>query len=73
MLTEKQKEILERASEIIKDKEEEKAYIDTCLKAGLCPKCGSSITFYTEYKMGKEYYMYKCESKLCESKHGIEY
>jgi len=40
MLNDKEKDILAKAREIIKEREDESNYIAICINAGICPKCG---------------------------------
>ena len=43
-LTEKQREILERAREIIRKRKEADEYIYQCIQAGICPDCGNELS-----------------------------
>jgi len=46
MLTDKQKDRLQRADEILKEHLDDERYIKTCITAGLCPECdGESLWF----------------------------
>ena len=76
MLTKQQKEILERADEILKDIENTGRYESTCIKAGICPKCGAGIEKEKDYversmKIGM-FTKYKCTSVLCNNSNGFE-
>ena len=40
MLNDKEKDILAKAREVIKEREDESNYIAICINARICPKCG---------------------------------
>lgn len=59
-------EILSKAEKILK----EKKHYQTCIKAGICPKCGSDLSEYTE-KIRKDlryFFLFK-KSQIFESYH----
>ena len=68
MLTPKQKEILEKVDQMLKDKDDEVRYEGICIEAKICPKCGADI-YYKINKDGMPPYVveYSCSSYLCEN------
>jgi len=72
-LNKKQKEILEKAREIISDRNDAKNYMDECIIAMICPKCGDKIEYssseiFATQSFFKKIITYKCLNPRCKFK-----